>query len=232
MEPKPTQVIDKGSTKIDLEKMEKDVSLKIEKLKELPIILKAFEMLDKLPEYLRYHVKQHTEDVLHEAMLFGITDGLEEKELEKLAVAASWHDVGYLIRPNDNEEIAVELFEKEISQLDFEYAEDIKKMIMDTKLKMTEKGPEILMSNPISAHLLDADVSNFGRTDFREKRNLVAEELKIDLTNKDSKHKFLKFALALLKNQDWYTEAARKLRQGQKLKNITELEKEIAELPK
>ncbi|MFA5840800.1 MAG: HD domain-containing protein [Candidatus Paceibacterota bacterium] len=232
MEPKPPQSISENSAQIDLVKLEKNVSAKIEKLKELPIISKAFEMLNKLPEYLRYHVKQHTEDVFHEAILFGIADGLEEIEIERLAVAAAWHDVGYLIRPNDNEEVAVELFEKEASQANLEYAEDVKKMIMDTKLKITEKGPEILMTNSISAHLLDADVSNFGRTDFRDKRGLVAEELKIDLANEEIKRKFLEFGLALLKNHKWHTGIAHKLRQEQKMKNISELEKEIADLPK
>lgn len=232
MEPKPPQIINERSTQIDLKKLETDVSLKAEKLRELPIISKAFETLNGLPEYLRYHAKQHTEDVFHEAILFGLMDGLDEKKLERLAVAAAWHDVGYLIRPNDNEEVAVELFEKEVSQANLEYAEDVKKMIMDTKLKITKNGPEIFMSDPMSAHLLDADVSNFGRTDFREKRGLVAEELKIDITNQETKRMFLEFGLALLKNHEWHTQAGRKLRQEQKLKNIAQLEKELAELPK
>ena len=35
-------------------------------------------MLDDLPEYLDI-TKEHTEDVFHEAILFGIHDGLGEK---------------------------------------------------------------------------------------------------------------------------------------------------------
>ncbi len=228
MEAKPSQIDNESLVEINREQIENNVALKIEKLKQLPIIAKAFEMLDALPDYLRYHAKSHTEDVFHEAVLFGMVDGLGGKEIERLAVAAAWHDVGYLVRPKDNEEVAVELFEKEIAGLNLEYAEDVKKMIMDTKLKMTEKGPEILMTDPVSAHLLDADVSNFGRTDFLQKRDLLVEELKIDLTDKDTKRKFLEFELALLKNHEWHTEAARKLRQEQKDKNTEELEKEIA----
>jgi predicted metal-dependent HD superfamily phosphohydrolase len=213
---------------IDLEKIEKDVSTRITELKQIPIISKAFDILDNLPKYLKYHTKEHTENVLHEAILFGIIDNLPEKQLEKVAVAAVWHDVGYLIKQNNNEEESVQLFEKALPQFNLEYREDVKKMILDTKLKITKKGPEIIGGNPISAYLLDADVSNFGRIDFREKLNLIAEESNINLTNKVTKLKFLKFALSLLKNQDWNTEIARKLRQKQKIINIAKLEEEIS----
>ena len=212
---------------ISLNNIEKEISVKIEKLKKNPIIRKAFDMLDDLPEYLRYHTKEHTEDVFHEAILFGIHDGLGEKELEKIAVAAAWHDIGFLIKQNNNETAAVSLFEREVFLLNLDYVNDIKKMIMDTKLEITENGPEILMKYNTSAYLLDADVSNFGRPDFKDKMNLIAEESKIDLNNKEIKIKFLKFTLTLLKNQNWHTNAARELRQEQKMINIAELEKEI-----
>ena len=212
---------------ISLNNIEKEISVKIEKLKKNPIIRKAFDMLDDLPEYLRYHTKEHTEDVFHEAILFGIHDGLGEKELEKIAVAAAWHDIGFLIKQNNNETAAVSLFEREAFLLNLDYVNDIKKMIMDTKLEITENGPEILMKYNISAYLLDADVSNFGRPDFKDKMNLIAEESKMDLNNKEIKIKFLKFTLTLLKNQNWHTNAARELRQEQKMINIAELEKEI-----
>lgn len=212
---------------ISLNNIEKEISVKIEKLKKNPIIRKAFEMLDNLPEYLRYHTKEHTEDVFHEAILFGTYDGLGEKELEKIAVAAAWHDIGFLIKQNNNETAAVSLFEREVFLSNLDYVNDVKKMIMDTKLEITENGPEILMKHNTSAYLLDADVSNFGRPDFKDKMNLIAEESKIDLNNKEIKIKFLKFTLTLLKNQNWHTNAARELRQEQKMINIAELEKEI-----
>ena len=212
---------------ISLNNIEKEISVKIEKLKKNPIIRKAFDMLDDLPEYLRYHTKEHTEDVFHEAILFGIHDGLGEKELEKIAVAAAWHDIGFLIKQNNNETAAVSLFEREVFLSNLDYVNDVKKMIMDTKLEITENGPEILMKHNTSAYLLDADVSNFGRPDFKDKMNLIAEESKMDLNNKEIKIKFLKFTLTLLKNQNWHTNAARELRQEQKMINIAELEKEI-----
>ncbi len=211
-----------------IEDPEKVVAQKIEKFKELPVIEKAFEMLDRLPKDLKYHVKKHTEDVLHEAILFGIKDGLSEADLEKNAFAASWHDIGYLIRQDKNEEIAAFLIKREDSISDS--SSDIADMIMDTKVVNTVDGLVIKMTNPMSAYLLDADVSNFGRSDFRANTDLYAQELGKDFNNKQEKIDFLELTLKLLKNHEWHTNAAQELRQEQKLKNIKALEKEIAEL--
>lgn len=206
------------------------VKRNIERFRNIPLVQKAFELLDGLPEYLRYHTKAHTEDVFHEAVLFGTIDGLDDASLERLATAAAWHDVGFLVQQEKNEPEAVRLFEENSIDIDLPYSEDIKAMIMDTQLQITTDGPQIIMSNEKSAYLLDADVSNFGRTDFWEKRQLVAEELGIDIDDKDTYAKFLKFALALIKNHEWHTRAAQGLRQAQTMLNIEALEKEIGEL--
>jgi hypothetical protein len=213
----------------DFKKVEEEVSIKVEELKKIPIILKAFHILDKLPVYLKYHIKKHTEDVFHEAILFAMVDKIEEEKIIEIATAAAWHDVGFLIQPNDNEKEAIRLFEEESKQLESEQVKikNIKSMILDTKLEITEQGPKMIMKNPMSAHLLDADVSNFGREDFREKLNLVAEEKNVDLNNKKEKLQFLRFTLSLLKNQNWNTHAAETLRQMQKIINTRNLEEEI-----
>ncbi|MDE2031213.1 MAG: hypothetical protein KGI58_03090 [Patescibacteria group bacterium] len=217
---------------IDTKEIEREVVIKSAELRNIPIISKAFDMLDKLPDYLRYHTKDHTEDVFHEAIMFGLLDSVKEKDLEMIAVSAVWHDTGFLIRKDDNEIEAVKLFKEEAIDSNINYVDDVEKMILDTKLMLTKDGPEAIASHPLSSYLLDADVSNLGRTDFREKLNLMAEELKINMQDHTDRLKFLKFTLSLLKNKIWYTDAARRLRQKQQLLNIEELEKEIEELEK
>lgn len=215
---------------INMAEVEKQVSLKIEQYKKLPIIAKAFLLLDKLPKNLIYHNKNHTEDVLHEAILFGVLDDLNEKELERLAVASVWHDTGFTERINENEEIAIKLFEEANKETPTEYAEDIKKMILDTTVHKTDKGFEIIMANPISAYLLDADVSNFGRKDFWQKRKEIADEREVNWEDKAERLAFLQATLSFIKNNNWHTDAAKNYRQEQKEKNIIEMEKEIASL--
>ncbi len=215
---------------INIVKTEEEVSLKIEQYKKLPIIARAFELLDKLPKNLIYHDKAHTEDVLHEAILFGVLDGLNEKELERLAVAASWHDVGFIDRPNENEEITVKHFEEYLKNFPFKYRKNNKIKIIDNKIQKTDKGLEIIMLKPISAYLIDADVSNFGREDFWEKRQQIAEERGVNWEDKTERLAFLQSTLSFIKNHNWHTEAGKNYRQEQKEKNIIEMEKEIASL--
>ncbi len=215
---------------INMVEVEKEVSIKIEQYKKLPIIIKAFELLDKLPEKLTYHNKAHTEDVLHEAILFGVLDGLNEKELERLAVAASWHDVGFIDRPNENEEIAIRYFKEANKDYPLEYADEIEEMILDTTVRTIDGKLKIIMSQSISAHLLDADLSNFGRPDFKQKARQVAAERGVKWEDKTERLKFLESTLTFIKNHEWHTEAGKNYRQEQKEKNIIEMEKEIAEL--
>ena len=233
--PRPYEHTDKAEAmpdgSFDLNQIEQQVALKIEQLKQLPLIAKAFELLNNLPKHLKYHVKEHTEDVFHEAVLFGMLDGLGEKELEKVATAAAWHDVGFLIKDNDNEKEAVRLYEESASSfLDVGYKKNVGEMIIDTKVHKTKKGFEVIMLHPRSAHLLDADLSSFGRADFWEKRQQLAEELGVNWENKNERREFLESTLDFIKNHDWHTVSARRLREKQKLLNIAELEKAIAEL--
>lgn len=230
MDKEPTFISKTENTSLDMKKVEEIVSNKIEQLKNLPLIIKAFEILDSLPTNLTYHNKAHTEDVLHETILFGIINGRSEEELKRNAIAASWHDVGFTIRPNENETIAVELFEQAIQENPTEYQEDIKTIILDTTVQKTEKGFEIKMSNKISEDVLDADVSNFGRTDFWEKRMAIVKERGINWENIRERREFLESTLKFIKNHTWHSEAAKKYRQEQKLKNIAEMERELEAL--
>lgn len=228
-EMKPTPKIEKPP--IDMAKIEEIVSLKIEQYKKLPIVSKAFELLEeRLPKDLSYHKKAHTEDVLHEAILFGVLDDLNDKELERLAIAASWHDVGFIDRRNENEELAVKHFREANKNSPVEYADEIEEMILDTTVRTIDGNFKIVISKPISAHLLDADLSNFGREDFWIKRKEIADERGVNWEDKAERLVFLQSTLAFIKNHDWHTDIARTLRQEQKEKNIIEMEKEIASL--
>ena len=59
---------------------------------------KAYPKLaEENEEVLPYHNVRHAKDVLCEALLFALTEGkLSDHELELLAVAAIYHDAGYV----------------------------------------------------------------------------------------------------------------------------------------
>ncbi len=221
-----------------MEKLEKkklsteDLEVKAEdmyaEMINLPEVAEALEILDKLPRNLKYHTKDHTFDVIRETILFALTDGAEQSVIRQQAIAAAWHDTGYVEKPENNEPVAVELFRKSKAYHAFSEKEqqEIISNILDTQMVMRENGPHLLKGKSKFGYVLDADVSNFGRDDFFEKRAKLMEELGIDLTDPEKRKGFIKFAIELLKNHEWKTASARVLRETQKKKNLIEMEKE------
>lgn len=198
-----------------------------------PEVSEAFAILDRLPENLRYHNKAHTEDVVMETILFALADGASRETIEQQAIAAAWHDVGFVEQYQKNEPNAVRLFEQSeaYKTLPQSVRDEVIANILDTQVQVDKDGkPSLVHGRSNYFYILDADVSNFGRKDFFEKRAKIAEELKIDLSNLAAKKGFYGFALNLLKNHDWKTNGARMLRQSQKEKNIIQAEEEYAEL--
>jgi HD superfamily phosphodiesterase len=74
-----------------------------------PLVSEALQVLDKLPEGLYYHNKQHTVNVISAAVKCAELDGISSRDLELLAIAAAWHDTGYINRRNQNEIIGADL---------------------------------------------------------------------------------------------------------------------------
>ncbi len=202
-----------------------------ELLKE-PEISEALNLLDSLPKNLKYHNKDHTLDVLRETILFAVADGLDEEAIKLQAIAAAWHDVGYVQRYENNEPVAVELFKgsQAFKTLSEEQRDEVVAIILDTQMVMKDGRPFLLQQRSHSGYVLDGDVSNFGRQDYLEKRMDVAQELNLDLSNSEVKKKFFAFALELLKNHQWKTKSAQVFRKKQKDNNLALLEEEYAKL--
>ena len=211
-------------------------SIFVEVIKK-PEITEALDLLDKLPSNLTYHNKDHTLDVIKETILFALGNGLGletyfSETLEHLAIAAAWHDVGYLDDPKNHEANSVKRFEesKTYKKLSDEARREIVSNILDTKIVITNGTPNIIQAKSKWGYILDADVSNFGRDDFLSNSSKVVAELNINLNDIETKKKFLKFTIDLLKNQEWKTESARRMRQAKKEENIKSMEEEYATL--
>lgn len=197
---------------------------------QIPEVKEALDILDSLPNNLKYHNKDHTLDVLRETILFAVADGALPEIIKEQAISASWHDVGYVKQYENNEPIAIEMFKK--SNAYKSLPEDVSNRIIadisDTQMKMINGEPHLIKDKSLYGYILDADVSNFGRDDYFEKILKVAEELNIDLNDLETKKKFYKFAIDLLKNHEWKTQSAKRLRQSKKEENLRMIEREYA----
>ncbi len=193
-------------------------------LRAKPIISSILSKLKKeLPNNLAYHSVEHTEEVLQEVIVFATYDNKTQREVELLAVAAAYHDAGFLELYNQNEPIGAMMAEKamrESGEYSAEEQAQVKSMILDTALKQAG-GLHQEASTDLAKYLLDADLANYGRKDFFIKLDQLVMET--DTTRAE----LLQKTLTLGRNHDWQTEAARTLRQPQKERNLALIKKEI-----
>jgi predicted metal-dependent HD superfamily phosphohydrolase len=187
-----------------------------------PVVQAAVAILTReLPAHLKYHTLAHTEDVLREAILFGVMDHLPPRQLELLAVAAACHDLGFITSSGANELIGATFAREQMTHFGG-YSPDeillVERMILDTALVETPEGPRQIASTELSRYLLDADLSNFGRDDFFERGELQRQELG------QERELFRKNTLVLIKAHRWLTPAGQALRQATKERNIVTLE--------
>jgi predicted metal-dependent HD superfamily phosphohydrolase len=192
-------------------------------LRAHPVVQVALARLQReLSPDLRYHTAAHTDDVLHEALLFGQHDCLSIRETELLAIAAAYHDLGFIDRRTENEglgaELAVQAMERAGGYTPTE-VHAVRVAILDTKVQMLPQGPRQISTSRLSNYLLDADVSNLGRDDFFEKADLVRQELGIP-----DRTQFLKGLKVFLAAHEWYSPAAHALRSAGKERNRAALE--------
>ena len=212
--------------------LKKEAAVLYDELIRIPEVSEALTILDNLPEHLRYHNKAHTLDVISETILFALADGASRETIKQQAIAAAWHDTGFIEQDKENEPIAAKLFKhsEAYQKLPEEERQEIIAEILDTAVVIRDGKPFLLQQRSKIGYVLDGDVSNFGRLDFSEKRTKVAEELNLDLSNDEIRKGFYAFSLELLKNYEWKTESARLLRQPQKEENLRQAEKEYAEI--
>ena len=203
--------------------LEDNIRQASDRLREIPIIRGVLTRLQReLPSHLIYHAFEHTEDVFNECLRFGITDSLPERQLELLAIAAAFHDAGFIKSPVANEPIGAQLACEAMRGCGNYSDEEINlvnQMILDTTLQDTGTGLRQIPTTDLSRYLLDADLSNFGREDFFDKGELQRQELGYD------REVFRKKSFDLLNCHRWLTNAACSLRQKKKDENVQLLRK-------
>lgn len=199
---------------------------KLQLLRQKPLISEILNKLKyELPANLHYHTAAHTDDVLQEALIYGMHDNLKERDLELLAVAAAYHDAGFLVGRGDTEIRASEMVRSAMYKADSYSTAEIElvyQMILDTQLIREAEQLRQIPHTELSKYLLDADLSNFGREDFLDKLELVHKEVGVE------RKPFLVDTLQLMLGHEWYSTAAKKLRARKKKQNLAKLKTIVA----
>ena len=225
----PTLGYPQGNTNSPAENSETPNSVK--PFLEDPIVKEAMLLLaKKLPENLHYHNLNHTSDVVEHAVAFAERSGLSARDVRLIAIAAAWHDTGFIERRQNNEPIAADLAKVAMERSGcFSKNEiaDVVTAILDTQITYeTQSGTLVQRAmGRLSPWLLDADLANFGRKDFFEKTLKVYHEIndvKVSSPEELNNEKgipYLANTVRMLARHTWQTESARDLLQDGKIQN-------------
>jgi class 3 adenylate cyclase/ligand-binding sensor domain-containing protein/predicted metal-dependent HD superfamily phosphohydrolase len=174
---------------------------------------------ENLPPEYRYHSLKHTLDVRDMAEKIGKSEGLGKEEIFLLKTAALYHDAGFLIRYENNEEAGAELAEKHLPSFGYSAYQIgiIKRLILATKMN-------VIVQDLMEMIICDADLDYLGRDDFPLISDFLRQELihvgKIK-TNKEWDELQIKF----LTSHMYYTSSSKKTRDSKKQSNLNLVKK-------
>lgn len=175
-----------------------------------------------LPDDLVYHDIKHTLNVEKSADRFAHLEGITGEDLILLKTAVLFHDAGFILKNDDNEEIAVQIMRQNLPK--FGYSEDqidkIARIIRSTK-SATE--PESLLE----MIMCDADHDYLGRADYYAIANRLRKEMATQ-GQEMSDEEWLNFQLIYLRDRHvFYTQTAQNIRLPGKMMRINEIKKKL-----
>lgn len=184
-------------------------------------------ILDKLerelPKSLKYHNYKHTIDVVNQAELIGLGEGLDDSDILLLKTAALFHDSGLIVGFDNHEFYSTQIAREILPKWHYtdEQINKICDIIMATKLP---PNPQNLLEKVIC----DADLDYLGRADFIPISNNLYEELRalgkdIDINTWNKKQ------VAFLSSHQYFTTTAQKIREEAKEIQIERLKKLIVD---
>lgn len=177
----------------------------------------------ELPSHLYYHNVKHTVDVVTQAELIGLGEGVSDEDILLLKTAALFHDAGHTIGYDEHEKNGVAMARQILP--DFKYTakqiDTICHIIMATQLP---PNPQTRLEKIIC----DADLDYLGRSDFIPVSNTLYEELK-EQNKIESFNAWNKLQIKFLSGHQFFTETAKNLREVNKQKQIERIKTMITE---
>lgn len=196
-----------GLSSIDFQQMRRDIMNRLRSL---------------LPEDLVYHDLNHTMNVEKAAIRFAKLEGVDEESMQLLQTAVLYHDSGFILRYDDNEQFAMQLAQSNLPRFGYT-PEQITKVIQI--IASTRHGAK--PKNLLEQIMCDADHDYLGRADYYN----VAKKLRLEMANYGksmTEKEWIKFQLEYLENiHRFYTETAQNIRVQGKKYRIAELKQQL-----
>ena len=168
---------------------------------------------------LNYHNLLHTEhDVMPAVERLARASGVSERQQRLLAVAAAYHDIGFLCGYEDHERAGAQLAAKALPRFGFA-AEDVRRVARLILATRIDARPQDLLG----AILADADLDVLGRDDFLSRSDALWREV-VYFSPPASRQAWLQEQLAFVRQRRYFTAAARALRDEGRRCNVQRLE--------
>ncbi len=171
----------------------------------------------EMPTTMHYHNVKHTLDVVTQAELIGLGEGVSDSDILMLKTAALFHDIGYLRGHEDHENNSVYFAKEYLSKYGYS---DLQILTVSELILATKMPPQ--PKSKIEQIICDADLDYLGRTDFIPVSNALYEELK-GQNKVGSLIDWNKKQLDFISAHQYFTETARSLREVNKQKQIQRL---------
>ncbi|MFD1551312.1 hypothetical protein DNU06_12675 [Putridiphycobacter roseus] len=176
------------------------------------------KLTKELPKNLVYHSLDHTLNVEQAVIKYANLEGVDEEKIILLKTAALFHDSGFLVKYEKNENIGVQYFKEVASTYGYAKAdiEFVSRIIMATARL---RQPIDIYENIIS----DADHDYLGRRDYHITAQKLIQEMAAYgyvLTEIEWLEKQIDY---LAHTHQYYTTSAKNIRKKGKQKRINEL---------
>ena len=185
----------------NLERMQKEVLIKLQDLN---------------PAHT-YHSLEHTIDVIAQSNRIARAEGISEREIFLLNIAAIYHDTGFLRGYVNHEILSCEIFLEDA--INFDITDVEKKLVCD--LILATKVPQ-MPTTLLQQIICDADLDYLGRADFATiSNNLKLEFLHFGIVADIPSWE--KLQMKFLGNHQYHTKSSQRLREPAKKVHIAGL---------
>lgn len=178
-----------------------------------------------LPEDILYHDVAHTLNVEKAALRYALLEGLKENEIMLLQTAVLYHDAGFIIQYDDNEEFAIQLAKSTLPTFGYstEQIQTVCSIILSTSYQTKP-------TNILEEIMCDADHDYLGRADYHS----IVKKLRTELENYGkvmNDETWINYQINYLENiHCYYTSTAQNIRSQAKKARINELKSALDSL--
>jgi class 3 adenylate cyclase/predicted metal-dependent HD superfamily phosphohydrolase len=171
-------------------------------------------IISNLPKNIYYHTEKHALNIMNAVEFLGFGEEIYNEDILLLKTAALFHDVGFIEKYDNNEQIGARFAKELMPKYGFneEQIEKVEKLILATRM-----GHE--PQNILEEIMKDADLDYLGRNDFEDISNKLMREF---IENKivNSEHEFNRMQVEFLISHKFLTDTAKSWRVEKKNENI------------